>query len=175
MLTDDTITLEELARRANVSPRAIRYYLTTGLLARPPKHGRALRFDPDQVARLQAIRELQRQGLSLEAIARQLERMSPGVLQLFTRPSHAPPLKHLLLAETTAGSVEVLRAREPVLYMAAGAEEEENEVWVRVGVTPQVEIQYRAEGGSRVQDAVREIAEFARRRLAATPPPRAET
>ena len=177
MLPDDTITLDELARLAHVSPRAIRYYLTEGLLARPPKHGRELRFNRDQVARLQAIRELQRQGLSLEAIVRQLDRMPPNEWQMFSHPGHAPPLTRLLSAEPDVvyarSTLHAVRARSAPLYMSA--ESERQEVWVRVRVTPEVEIQYRPEGGARIQEAVGEIAEFARRRLAATPPPRAET
>lgn len=176
MLPDDTITLEDLARRAQVSPRAIRYYLSEGLLERPPKRGRELRFGQDQVARLQAIRELQRQGLSLEAIQRQLDRMPPREWQMFTRPGHAPPLTRLFGAEPAAGSVgrTLDMARGRLSSFFGTRKREEQEVWVRVRVTPEMEIQYRAEGGSRVQDAVREIAEFARRRLAATPPPPAD-
>lgn len=171
MLPDEPITLEELARRANVSPRAIRYYLSEGLLERPPKRGRELRFEPEQVARLQAIRGLQRQGLSLEAIARQLDRMPPREWQMFTHPGHAPPLARLLSREPAAGAVgQTLGAARERLWSFFGSRKaEEREVWVRVRVTPEVEIQYRAEGGARVQEAMREIAEFARRRLTATP------
>ena len=167
MLPDDTLTIEELAEEARVSPRAVRYYLTTGLLERPPKRGRELRFGRDQVARLQAIRALQRQGLSLEAIARQLDRVPANMLQMFTRPGHAPPLTQLLGPEPAAGVVgHALGVAQERLWSFFGSRKaEEREVWVRVRVTPQVEIQYRAEGGSGVQDAVREIAEFARRRL----------
>lgn len=172
MLPDDTLTIEELAERAHVSPRLIRYYLTEGLLERPPKHGRELRFDRDQVARLQAIRELQRQGLSLEAIQRQLDQMPPREWQMFTRPGHAPSVARLLMAEPAARSVgrtlDVARGRLASFF--GSRKREEQEFWVRVRVTPQVEIQYQAEGGSQVQDAVREIAEFARRRLGAVPP-----
>lgn len=170
MLPDEPITLEELARRANVSPRAIRYYLSEGLLERPPKRGRELRFEPEQVARLQAIRELQRQGLSLEAIARQLDRMPPREWQMFSHPGHAPPLTRLLSREPAAGAVgSTFRvARERLSSFFGSREREEQEFWVRVRVTPEVEIQYQAEGGSQVQDAVREIAEFARRRLGRT-------
>jgi DNA-binding transcriptional MerR regulator len=177
MLPDDTLTIEELAERAHVSPRLIRYYLTEGLLERPPKRGRELRFDREQVARLQAIRELQRQGLSLEAIQRQLDRMPPREWQVFTRPGHAPPVTRLLMAQPAAGSAgrALGEVRERLSSFFGSRRAEEREVWVRVRVTPEVEIQYRAEGGARIQEAMREIAEFARRRLADTPPPRAET
>ena len=170
MLSDDTLTIEELAEQARVSPRAVRYYLTTGLLERPPKRGRELRFSRDQVARLQAIRELQRQGLSLEAIARQLDRMPPNMLEMFTHRGHAPPLARLLSREPAAGAVGSTFgvARERLSSFFGSRRREEQEVWVRVRVTPEVEIQYRAEGGSQVQEAVREIAEFARRRLGHT-------
>ena len=151
--------------------------MTEGLLERPPKHGRELRFNRDQVSRLQAIRELQRRGLSLEAIVRQLDRMPPHEWQAFSRPGHAPPLTRLLMQEPTAlyerSTLHAARARRDPAYMSA--ESERQEVWVRVRVTPEVEIQYRAGAGARIQEALREIAEFARRRLAATPPPRAQT
>lgn len=172
MLPDDTLTIEELAAQARVSPRAVRYYLTTGLLARPPKVGRELRFSQDQVARLQAIRELQRQGLSLEAIGRQLDRMPPNMVQSFSYPGHAPPITRLLSRDLAAGAaVRALGATRERLWSFFGSRKaEEREVWVRVRVTPEVEMQYRAEGGARIQEAMREIAEFARRRLGAEPP-----
>jgi DNA-binding transcriptional MerR regulator len=167
MLPDDTLTIEELAERAHVSPRLIRYYLTEGLLPRPPKRGRELRFDQDQVARLQAIRELQRQGLSLEAIQRQLDRMPSQEWQMFTRPGHAPSVTRLLSPESTGRSARVTlgAARERLSSFFGSRKAEAQEVWVRVRVTPQVEIQYRADGGSGIREAVGDIAEFARRRL----------
>jgi DNA-binding transcriptional MerR regulator len=168
MLPDDTLTIEELAERAHVSPRLVRYYLTEGLLPRPPKRGRELRFDRDQVARLQAIRELQRQGLSLEAIQRQLDRMPSQEWQMFTRPGHAPPVTRLLSSEPPMMSAgrAVGGVRERLSSFFGSRKAEAQEVWVRVRVTPQVEIQYRAEGGSGIREAVGDIAEFARRRLA---------
>ena len=116
---------------------------------------------------MQAIRELQRQGLSLEAIARQLDRMPPREWQMFSHPGHAPPLTRLLSREPAAGAVghTLGVARERLWSFFGSRKAEEREVWVRVRVTPEVEIQYRTEGGTQVQDAVREIAEFARRRL----------
>lgn len=89
---------------------------------------------------------------------------------MFTRPGHAPPLTRLLSPVPAEGSVgrtlDVARGRLASFFGAR--KREEQEVWVRVRVTPEVEIQYRAEGGARVQDAVREITEFARRRLGST-------
>jgi DNA-binding transcriptional MerR regulator len=136
-------------------------------LPRPPKRGRELRFDQDQVARLQAIRELQRQGLSLEAIQRQLDRMPSQEWQMFTRPGHAPSVTRLLSPESTGRSARVTlgAARERLSSFFGSRKAEAQEVWVRVRVTPQVEIQYRADGGSGIREAVGDIAEFARRRL----------
>jgi hypothetical protein len=56
--------------------------------------------------------------------------------------------------------------RERLSSFFGSRKAEAQEVWVRVRVTPQVEIQYRAEGGSGIREAVGDIAEFARRRLA---------
>lgn len=165
MLESEELTLDELARRVGVSPRAIRYYLTTGLLERPPKRGRELRFGADQELRLRAIRELQKNGLSLEAIARRLEQMTRQELQFFERPGQAPPLERLLLADTGAMPLYLRSTGVPdrVARLPLGrARSEEGEAWIRLRVTPQVEIQYRSDAGPRVEQAVRQIVELAR-------------
>src|SRR5690242_19517460 len=91
MIKEETLTLGELARRTGVSPRGIRYYLTTGLLRRPPKRGRELQFREEDVYRLRVIRDLQARGLSLAAIGRQLERTSRNDLERMGR-GHSPPV-----------------------------------------------------------------------------------
>ncbi|MBI2305583.1 MAG: MerR family transcriptional regulator [Chloroflexi bacterium] len=59
----------ELAKRARVSPRTVRYYDELGLL--PPSHvteGGMRLYTPTQLTRLQFIRQMQKVGLSLEDI-----------------------------------------------------------------------------------------------------------
>ena len=64
----DEIGLDELAERAGVSGRTIRYYQSEGVLPRPRKDGRDARYTTLHIERLELIAELQERGLKLEAI-----------------------------------------------------------------------------------------------------------
>ena len=157
MIKDDTLTLSELAGRTGVSPRGIRYYLTTGLLRRPPKLGRELQFKEEDVYRLRAIRDLQRRGLSLEAIGKRLAQTSREELQRMGR-GRAPPLERLIVAQPTRALYT-----EPVFTAALSRE---SSTWVHVKMAPMIELHYDAALDNEIKTAVREIVEFARRRLA---------
>ncbi|GAA4892593.1 MerR family transcriptional regulator [Streptomyces coeruleoprunus] len=75
-----TFTVDELAARAGVTVRTIRFYSTRGLLP-PPVIGprRVGRYGPEHLARLALIEELQHQGMTLAAIERYLEQLPPDV------------------------------------------------------------------------------------------------
>ncbi|MER5771105.1 MerR family transcriptional regulator [Streptomyces sp. NPDC001985] len=77
---EPTLTIDELAARAGVTVRTVRFYGTRGLLP-PPVIGprRVGRYGPGHLSRLALIEELQRQGMTLAAIERYLERL-PGDL-----------------------------------------------------------------------------------------------
>lgn len=72
----DTLTVDQLAARAGVTVRTIRFYSTRGLLP-PPAIGprRVGRYGPDHLSRLALIEELQNQGMTLAAIERYLQRL----------------------------------------------------------------------------------------------------
>jgi Ca-activated chloride channel family protein len=72
-----TLKLVDLARRAGVSPRTVRYYVQRGLLPPPTFHGPDTVYEADHLLRLRAIRRLQERFLLLEEIQAQLERASP--------------------------------------------------------------------------------------------------
>lgn len=73
-------TVDELAARAGVTVRTIRFYSTRGLLP-PPAIGprRVGRYGHEHLARLALIEELQQQGMTLAAIERYLEQLPPDV------------------------------------------------------------------------------------------------
>ncbi|CAM5454763.1 MerR family transcriptional regulator OS=Streptomyces tendae OX=1932 GN=GUR47_02495 PE=4 SV=1 [Streptomyces tendae] len=68
-----TLTIDELAARAGVTVRTVRFYGTKGLLP-PPVIGprRVGHYDGEHLARLALIEELQHQGMTLAAIERYL-------------------------------------------------------------------------------------------------------
>ena len=59
----------ELARRAGVTTRTIRYYEGLGLLTSRREGGGHRQYDDDALARLQKIDWLKRMGLSLEEVS----------------------------------------------------------------------------------------------------------
>ncbi|MFI8519746.1 MerR family transcriptional regulator [Streptomyces sp. NPDC085481] len=75
-----TYTVDELAARAGVTVRTVRFYGTRGLLA-PPVIGarRVGHYGPAHLSRLALIEELQRQGMTLAAIERYLEQLPPDL------------------------------------------------------------------------------------------------
>jgi DNA-binding transcriptional MerR regulator len=62
-------TLRELATRTGVPGRTIRYYISRGLLAPPLRGGRNAFYGTDHIERLQEIRKLQSEGMTLSEIA----------------------------------------------------------------------------------------------------------
>lgn len=101
---DEWLTIDALAQRTGMTVRNIRAHQSRGLLDGPEVRGRTGFYSAEHVARIDLIRELQSEGLNLEAIRR--------------------------LVRSGAGSVEgalavVRRAREPF--------EEEEPAIVEVG------------------------------------------
>ncbi|MEW1546524.1 MerR family transcriptional regulator [Streptomyces tsukubensis] len=74
------LTVDELAARAGVTVRTIRFYGTRGLLP-PPVIGprRVGHYGPEHLSRLALIEELQHQGMTLAAVERYLEQLPPDI------------------------------------------------------------------------------------------------
>ncbi|TQE26622.1 MerR family transcriptional regulator [Streptomyces ipomoeae] len=77
---ENVLTVDELAARAGVTVRTVRFYGTKGLLP-PPVIGprRVGHYGRDHLARLALIEELQRQGMTLAAIERYLRQLPPDL------------------------------------------------------------------------------------------------
>ncbi|WP_222314170.1 MerR family transcriptional regulator [Streptomyces cavourensis] len=77
---EPTLTVDELAARAGVTVRTVRFYSTRGLLP-PPVIGprRVGHYGADHLSRLALIEELQHQGMTLAAIERYLEQLPPDL------------------------------------------------------------------------------------------------
>ncbi|MGW7466529.1 MerR family transcriptional regulator [Streptomyces xantholiticus] len=74
------LTVDELAARAGVTVRTIRFYSTRGLLP-PPVIGprRVGHYGTEHLSRLALIEELQHQGMTLAAIERYLDQLPPDL------------------------------------------------------------------------------------------------
>lgn len=67
------MTLAELAAKADVPGRTVRFYIARGLLPGPGKAGRGASYGTGHLQRLRQIAALQAKGLTLTQIASQLE------------------------------------------------------------------------------------------------------
>jgi DNA-binding transcriptional MerR regulator len=92
-VTEDTFTIDELARRVGMTARNVRAYQSRGLIQPPKLRGRTGYYGPEHVSRLELIRDLQAEGFNLGAIKRILERAdgrSVAEVLDFTRALSAP-------------------------------------------------------------------------------------
>jgi len=89
---DGKMTIGELARRTGMTIRNIRAHQTRGLLPPPEVQGRTGYYNQDHVARIELTREMQAEGLNLEAIRRVLESSEGSSREMvdFARAVRAP-------------------------------------------------------------------------------------
>ena len=71
------LTIDELAREAGMTVRNVRAHQSRGLLPPPEIRGRTGYYGPAHLSRLELVKELQADGLNLEAIRRIVE-STPG-------------------------------------------------------------------------------------------------
>lgn len=72
-----SLGIAELAQRAGVTPRTIRYYVAEGLLPPPGGRGQRRAYNQRHLDRLTAIRELKAAYLPLHEIRRRLDDAKP--------------------------------------------------------------------------------------------------
>lgn len=89
---DGKMTIGELARRTGMTIRNIRAHQTRGILPPPEVHGRTGYYNEDHVARIELTKEMQAEGLNLEAIRRVLESSEGSSREIidFARAVRAP-------------------------------------------------------------------------------------
>src|SRR6185295_5409969 len=86
------MTIGELAQRTGMTIRNIRAHQTRGLLPPPEVQGRTGYYNEEHVARIELTREMQAEGLNLEAIRRVLESTGGSSREMvdFARAVRAP-------------------------------------------------------------------------------------
>jgi len=89
---DGEMTIDELAERTGMTVRNIRAHQTRGLLPPPTVRGRTGYYSEEHVARIELTRELQEEGLNLEAIRRMLKGADGAATEIvdLTRTLRAP-------------------------------------------------------------------------------------
>jgi DNA-binding transcriptional MerR regulator len=118
------MTIRELAERTGMTVRNIRAHQTRGLLPPPLVRGRTGYYNEEHVARIALTREMQADGLNLEAIRRVLESDDGTATEMFdfTRALRAPfedEAPEIVEAEELAGVWGTGSAPDPDLMRRA--------------------------------------------------------
>lgn len=121
------MTIRELAERTGMTVRNIRAHQTRGLLPPPVVRGRTGYYNEEHAARVALTREMQADGLNLEAIRRVLEAGDGSATEIFdfTRALRAPfedEAPEIIEAEELAGLWGAGEGRELSPRLMARAE-----------------------------------------------------
>ena len=148
----ETLSLTELAERAEVTPRTVRYYIQNGLLPAPGTAGPGAHYDRSYVDRLRLIKRLQKAHLPLAEIRERLSTLGDEEVRKLSNESE--PVTRI--ADSAADYVRaVLEDRAPTHLAAtppAPASYEAREAiyptpqrsqWERITLDPDIEIHVR--------------------------------
>ena len=80
-MTEEQLLIGELAKRAGVSVRTIRYYISEGLLPAPDTKGRYAAYDERYIARIRLIQHWKKAYLPLREIRARLDALSEQDIQ----------------------------------------------------------------------------------------------
>ena len=159
-MTESDYPINELAKKAGVSVRTIRFYIDEGLLPSPPTQGRYAVYSEDHVERLELIRLLKEKFLPLKEIRMRLSGISQDEVRAAiaqekkgaAEPIH-PPGTERSIRESAGGSNaldyvnqllksqigETRRAAQPTRPPSETAHTRED-VWERVRLAPGIEL-----------------------------------
>ncbi|MGA5900859.1 MerR family transcriptional regulator [Streptomyces venetus] len=145
-MTTDTeeppLTIDELAARAGVTVRTVRFYGTKGLLP-PPVLGprRVGHYGREHLARLALIEELQHQGMTLAGIERYLRRLPPDL------SAHDLAVHRAVVASWAPDTVETVTREELRRRAGRPLGDEDVRRLVAMGVVRPVDDGYEADLG----------------------------
>ncbi|GAA4318174.1 MerR family transcriptional regulator [Streptomyces venetus] len=145
-MTTDTeeppLTIDELAARAGVTVRTVRFYGTKGLLP-PPVLGprRVGHYGREHLARLALIEELQHQGMTLAGIERYLRQLPPDL------SAHDLAVHRAVVASWAPDTVETITREELRRRAGRPLDDEDVRRLVAMGVVRPVDDGYDADLG----------------------------
>lgn len=140
-------TLDELANRAGISPRTVRFYVQRGLIPAPLFRGPRTIYPQTNLVRLQAIRRLQERFLPLDAIKLELQRMTFDQMRLVAKGGTPPSL---------ATSAAPTPPSPPTTTV------DESATWQRWQLAPGLELQLSQNADDRSRALAERIRELAR-------------
>jgi DNA-binding transcriptional MerR regulator len=168
----EALSLTELANRADVTARTVRYYIAQGLLPAPLASGRGARYGAAHLDRLRLIKRLQHSHLPLADIRGRLSGLDDDQVAVLLAEPEAPPppaqgeralayIRDLLGKSSGVREAEAPRAYAsqpvaaqrvpppPAPMQAAiplpkpSPPAPERSTWERIGLTPDIELHVR--------------------------------
>ncbi|MEV5987061.1 MerR family transcriptional regulator [Streptomyces sp. NPDC052051] len=139
---EPTLTVDELAARAGVTVRTVRFYSAKGLLP-PPVIGprRVGHYGPGHLARLELIDELQRQGMTLAGIERYLRQLPTDLT------ARDLALQRAVVASWAPDAVEAVSREELERRAGRALDEDELERLAALGVIERADDRFRMDPG----------------------------
>ncbi|MGP4087620.1 MerR family transcriptional regulator, partial [Streptomyces sp. KR55] len=139
---EPTLTIDELAARAGITVRTVRFYGTKGLLP-PPVIGprRVGHYGGEHLARLALIEELQHQGMTLAAIERYLQQLPPDLT------AHDLAIHRAVVASWAPDVVETVTRAELERRAGRALGDEDVERLAAMGVVAPADGMYRIDSG----------------------------
>ncbi len=185
---DHSLTIEDLAERAEVPIRTIRYYISEGLLPGPGTRGKAAAYSDEHLGRLRLIRLLAEQRVPLAQMRPLLDRLSPAEVEALLEEENqraaelrraaqgASPkayvsglLEQARAARATPAAAEPARPTAPLpkataarAALGAPATEHSGETWQRIVLAPGVELHVRHDAAGRYRALVERLLRTAR-------------
>ena len=146
------LDLTELADRAGVSIRTVRYYIQQGLLPKPDARGPGAHYKEEHLDRLLLIKRMQREHLPLAEIRRVLE-ASTGETPA---PRSAREYIHTVLGKP------MLHEASPLYSAAPEDRTSTRSQWERVTLAPDIELHIRRPLSRAVNKQVERLIDAAR-------------
>lgn len=132
--------------RATPTARAVRFYVASGLMDRPEGTGTSATYNYRHFVQLLAIKLRQREGLTLEAIKRELQEVTGDALERRVAQALAPILQTSMAA-------------------SAARDGDEAAMWRRIRVADGVELHVRDDSPAANEDVVVAMREAVRTAL----------
>lgn len=137
----DEYSLLDLCEAADVTPRTVRYYISSGLLPPAASQGPRASYPGESLQRLRLIKALQRQHLPLAEIRSRIDSLSPAERSQLLEPSRSNALDYISQAlggsPTTQRQAPLLVAEPTQAYAPARS------TWERLAIHPDVEVHVR--------------------------------
>ncbi len=134
-------SLLDLCEAADVTPRTVRYYISSGLLPPATSQGPKASYPGESLQRLRLIKALQRQHLPLAEIRSRIDSLSPAERSQLLEPSQSNALDYISQA---LGGLPAAQRQAPLLVAeTAQVYAPARSTWERLAIHADVEVHVR--------------------------------